>query len=87
MHQIPLFCIFLCIKFPYFAILYILRAPQQTSWVCEGLFCFPAFTPYTLHLISYFATSTLQNKLLVIIEQQKVGFMIIFAAWFENAQP
>ena len=30
--------------------------------------------------ITYFATSTLQNKLLVIIEQQKVGFMIIFAA-------
>ena len=59
---------------------------------CEGLFLFPRLytlhsTPYTLHLISYFATSTLQNKFLVIIEQQKVGFMIIFAAWFENAQP
>ena len=38
-------------------------------------------------LASYFATSTLQNKLLVIIDQQKVGFMIIFAAWFKNAPP
>ena len=33
-----------------------------------------------------FATSTLQNKLLEINVQQKVGFMIIFAAWFKIAK-
>ena len=45
------------------------------------------FKPYTLHLtlytlrlISYFATTTLQNELLVIIDQQKVDFILIFAA-------
>ena len=39
-------------------------------------------TPYTLHYtpLAYFATSTLKNELLVIIDQQKVRFMIIFAA-------
>ena len=45
------------------------------------------FTPYTsgarpltFRLIAYFATSTLQNELLVIIDQQKVDFILIFAA-------
>lgn len=32
------------------------------------------------HLASYFATTTLQNELLVIIDQQKVDFILIFAA-------
>ena len=44
-------------------------------------------TPYTLHPTLIFAPSTLQNKLLVIIDQQKVGFMIIFASWFKNEPP
>jgi hypothetical protein len=36
--------------------------------------------PYIIH----FATSTLQNELLVIIDQQKVGFILIFAAKIEK---
>ena len=50
-------------------------------------------TPYTLHstlytirLIAYFATSTLQNELLVIIDQQKVDFILIFAAEIKKMQ-
>ena len=37
---------------------------------------------YTLHYtpLAYFATSTLQNEFLCIIGQQKVGFILIFAA-------
>ena len=31
-------------------------------------------------LASYLSTSTLQNELLVIIDQQKVDFILIFAA-------
>ena len=34
-----------------------------------------------------FATSTLQNELLVIIDQQKVGFIRIFAAWNPHGNP
>mgnify|MGYP006378556305 FL=1 len=34
--------------------------------------------------IGYFATSTLQNELLVINEQQKVGLILIFAAKIEK---
>ena len=76
MHQIPLFC--KSLRF----------ADSQTNLVSlRGALLFLAFTPYTLRLISYFATSTWQNKFLEINVQQKVGFMIIFAAWFENAQP
>ena len=38
--------------------------------------------PLISHVLAFakFATSTLQNELLVIIEQQKVHFMLIFAA-------
>ena len=51
------------------------------------------FTPYTsgvlpltFRLIAYFATSTLQNELLVIIDQQKVDFILIFAAEIKKMQ-
>ena len=37
-----------------------------------------------LTFVSDFANSTLQNKFLVIIDQQKVRFILIFAANFEK---
>jgi len=37
-------------------------------------------TAFFVSRVSYFATSTLQNELLMIIDQQKVGFILIFAA-------
>lgn len=44
------------------------------------------YADFVLFLNVHFATSTLQNELLVINEQQKVGFMLIFAAKIEKMQ-
>lgn len=44
------------------------------------------YTDFVLFLNVHFATSTLQKELLVIFDQQKVGFMLIFAAKIEKMQ-
>ena len=42
------------------------------------------YADFVLFLNVHFATSTLQNELLVIFDQQKVGFILIFAAKIEK---
>ena len=42
------------------------------------------YADFVLFLNVHFATSTLQKELLVIFDQQKVGFMLIFAAKIEK---
>ena len=44
------------------------------------------YADFVLFLNVHFATSTLQNEFLCIVDQQKVGFMLIFAAKIEKKQ-